>query len=230
MVVVPLSTPAYDVPVLGPIGVAVTTLTTTWAQVIGADPMRRGIIFSNPGDTYSKFVAPANLSAQPATLEGALRIYPQEDLIIFAENEHENINAAWRAWTENNADAALSIMNFTGANQSVPAPMPLASLAQGSSISSPNGSGVLVTTTSRAAIGANAQRRGIALHNAGSVALAFCPANLAAVFGGGSVILLPGQTKTYQAKPQSRIRVNTGFNVIAQSGSNNPLTILEFLG
>lgn len=230
MTVVPLSSPAYDIPVLGPVGVAVTSLTTTWAQVIASDPMRRGIIFSNPGDTYSKFVAPANLSAQPATLEGAFRIYPQEDLIILAENEHENVNRAWKAWTENNADGTLTILNFSGQNQSVPAPNPLASLNQGSVIDSPNASGVLVTTSSRAAIGANAQRRGISFHNPGSVPLAFCPSNLSASFGGGSVILLPGQTKTYQAKPQSRIRINCAWNVIAQSGSNNPLTVLEFLG
>jgi hypothetical protein len=32
------------------------------------------------------------------------------------------------------------------------------------------------------------------------------------------------------ARPKSRIRVNCGWNAIAQSGSNNPLTILEHLG
>src|SRR5262249_20957812 len=125
---------------------------------------------------------------------------------------------------------ALSILNFTGTNASVRPPMPLASLNQGSAIDSPKGSSALLGTASASVIGANAQRRGITFHNPGTGRLAVCPANLAAAIGPGSIILLPGQTRTYMAKPRSRIRVNCGWNGIAASGASNPLTILEHLG
>lgn len=224
----PLADLAYDIPVLGPIGVAVTGLNTVWQQVLGPDVTRRGVIFHNPG-SVDVLVAPANLNSQPATDAGALRIYAQSDMVLLAEDEHENINIAWMGWTDSST-GILSILNFTGTNASVPAPMPLASLNQGSSILSPRASGILLGTGSVPAIGSNAQRRGITFHNPGTVNLAVCPANLAAAIGAGSIILLPGQTRTYQAKPKSRIRINCGWNAIAQSSSNNPLTVLEHLG
>lgn len=224
----PLADLAHDIPVLGPIGVAVSGLGTVWQQVLGSDVTRRGVVFHNPG-TADVLVAPANLASQPASDAGALRIYAQSDLELFTEDEHQNINTAWMGWVD--ADSGiLSILNFSGTNASVPAPMPLASLNQGSSIVSPRGSGVLLGAASAPAIGANPQRRGITFHNPGSAVLAVCPANLAAAIGAGSIILLPGQSRTYMAKPKSRVRVNCGWNGIAQSGSNNPLTILEHLG
>jgi hypothetical protein len=224
----PLADLAYDIPTLGPIGVAVTGIGTVWQQVLASDVTRRGVIFHNPG-SVDVLVVPSNLASQPATDAGALRIYAQSDLVLLAEDEHENINSAWMGWTDAST-GMLSILNFTGTNSSVPVPMPLASLNQGSSIASPKGSGVLLGTASAAAIGANAQRRGITFHNPGTVELAVCPANLVAAIGAGSIILLPGQTRTYRAKPKSRIRINCGWNAIAQSGSNNPLTMLEHLG
>lgn len=228
MAAMPLADLAHDIPVLGPIGVAIASITTVWAQVLARDVTRRGVIFHNPG-SVDVLVAPANLGSQPATDAGALRIYAQSDLELFAEDEHQNINSPWMAWVDGGS-GILSILNFTGTNASQPAPMPLASLNQGSSILSPLGSGVLLGTASAAAIGANPQRRGITFHNPKTVTLAVCPANLVAVIGAGSIILLPGQTRTFMAKPKSRIRVNCGWNAIAQISSNNPLTILEHLG
>lgn len=225
----PLADLAYDVPVLGPIGVAISTLGAVWQQVLGVDVTRRGIIFHNPG-ANDVLVAPANLPSQPASFAGALRIFAQSDLTLFTEDDHQNINSAWMAWAATGSNQPLSILNFTGTNANVTPPMPLASLNQGSSIPSPLGTGILLGTASAAAIGANPQRRGITFHNPGTVNLAVCPANLAAVIGAGSIILLPGQTRTYMAKPKSRIRVNCGWNALAQSSSNNPLTILEHLG
>lgn len=224
----PLADLAHDIPVLGPIGVAVSGLTSVWQQVLASDVTRRGVVFHNPG-SVDVLVAPANLASQPSSDAGALRIYAQSDLELFTEDEHQNLNTAWMGWVDTGS-GILSILNFSGTNASVPAPMPLASLNQGSSIASPLGSGVLLATGSAAAIGANPQRRGITFHNPGTVELAVCPANLAAAIGAGSFILLPGQTRTYLAKPKSRVRVNCGWNAIAQSGSNNPLTILEHLG
>lgn len=221
---------AYDIPVLGPIGIAVSTLGTTWSQVLAADRLCRGVIFHNPG-TVNVFVAPANLSAQPASAQGALLIYPGEEADILADNEHVNVNAAWMAWAASGSNQPLTILSFTGANPAQTAiPAPLATLAQGTDITSPNATGLLVGTSSMTAIGANVQRRGITFHNPGTVALAVSPANLAAVYGAGGIILLPGQSKTFMAKAASRIRVNCGWNAIAQSGSNNPLSVLEHLG
>lgn len=225
----PLANLAYDIPVIGPLAVANATLNQVWQQVLGADNGRRGVVFHNPGANNLR-VAPANLSVQPAHGEGAFLIYPQEELILLAENEHENVNCAWMAWTDAGSSQPISILNFTDVNSSFAAPQPLASLNQSSSILSPLGSGVLFGTASAPAIGANPQRRGITLHNPGTVNLGVCPNNIAAAIGAGSVILLPGVTKTFMAKPRSRIRVNCGWNAIAQGGSNNPLTILEHLG
>ena len=50
------------VPVLGPIAVAITTLTTVASQVLAADPVRHGIIFHNPSATIAKRIAPSNMS------------------------------------------------------------------------------------------------------------------------------------------------------------------------
>lgn len=225
----PLADLVHDIPVLGPIGIGIATLGIVWSPVLAADNQRRGVVFHNPGANNLR-VAPANLGSQPAAGNGALLIYPQEEAIILAEDEHQNVNTAWMAWVDTGSNQPISILNFTGTNQSVPPPMPLASLNQGSGISSPVASGPLLGTASALAIGANPQRRGITFHNPGSIPLAVSPGNLVAVYGAGGIIILPGQTKTFMAKPKSRIRVNCSWNAIAQSGAGNPLTILEHLG
>ena len=226
--VLPLADLAYDIPVLGPIGVGIGTLGTTWQQVLAADIGRRGVIFHNSGGNNLR-VAPANILVQPAHGEGALLIYPQEDAIVLAEDEHENVNCAWMAWVDSGSNQPVSILNFTSASIGTP-PQPLASLSQGSSISSPLGIGILLGAASAPVIGANPVRRGITFHNPGSVNVAVCPSNLSASIGAGSIIIVPGGTKTFMAKPKSRIRVNCGWNGAAASGSNNPLTVLEHLG
>lgn len=230
MAVLPLADLAHDIPVLGPIGVGIGTLGTTWAQVLAADSQRRGVVFHNPGANNLR-VAPANLSVQPSSGQGAILIYPDEEFELYADDEHMNCNQAWMAWVDTGSNQPISILNFTGNNPAVTnPPMPLAQLNQGSGITSPLGTGVLLGTASATAIGANPQRRGITFHNPGTINLAVCPANLAAVVGAGGIILLPGQTKTFMARPKSRIRVNCGWNAIAASSSNNPLTVLEHLG
>lgn len=230
MSAIPLSFPVNDIPVLGPIGSGVATLGTTWITILAADPNRRGVVFHNPG-THNLFVAPSNLASQPATGAGGILIYPGEEFELLAESERQNINTAWMGWVDAGVNQPVSILDFTGTNASVPAPLPLASLDYGSVISSPLGTGVLLDTTVSAAIGANAQRRGISFHNPGTISVGVCPANLSVTFGvAGSITVLPGQTKTFMAKPQSKIRCNCGWNAAAQSSFDNPLTILEYLG
>lgn len=226
--VVPLADLAYDVPVLGPIGIGIGTLNGTWAQILAADSQRRGVVFHNPGANNLR-VAPANLSGQPASGQGAILIYPGEEFELYAENEHDNLNTAWMAWTDSGSNQPISILNFTGNNPAASTPMPLASLAQGSSIASPLGSGALIGTSSVSLIGTNQMRRGISFHNPGTGNIAVTPANLTAVIGAGGIIILPGETKTFMANPKSRVRVNCGWNGIA-ANANSPVTVLEHLG
>lgn len=225
--VLPLADLAHDIPVLGPIGVGVATLNGTPSLVLAADAQRRGVVFHNPGSNNLRVSPVGTVLSGNA---GGILIYPQSDFVFFADDEHVNVNAAWNAWVDSGSGQPISILNFTSANFAAAAPMPLASLNQGSAITSPNATGVLVGTSSIPAIGANPQRRGITFHNAGTVAMAVCPANLVAQIGAGSIVILPGASKTYMAQARSKIRVNCGWNVIAQSGGGNPLTILEHLG
>jgi hypothetical protein len=215
---------SHDVPTLGPIGVGNATLGTVWQQVLAADAVRRGVWFHNPGTNILR-VAPANLAAQNNA--GALLIYPQTDQSIFATDPLMNVNCAWMAWVDVGSNQPISILNFTGANLSVPSPQPLAQLNVDVPITSPLTYGVALATTSISVIGANRVRRGIIFHNPGTVNLFVCPANLVAANGAGSFTLLPGQTRQFLAS--GGIRVNCGWNGIAASSSGNPLTVMEIL-
>lgn len=95
-------------------------------------------------------------------------------------------------------------------------------------IASPQGSTVLVATASILAIGANANRRGLQFFNPGTVQLYICPANIPAVVGQG-IPIFPGGGPVQFIGDGILVNYNSGFNVIAASGSNNPLTILEML-
>lgn len=227
MVAIPLSYPSNDVPILGPIGVGVATLGTVWSEILASDPNRRGVIFHNPG-ANTLFVAPSNLGVQSTA--GAVIVYPGYEVEFLAEDERQNINTAWMGWVDVGANQPVSILNFTGTNASVPAPLPLASLDQGSVITSPLASGSVLTTAVSSVIGSNAQRRGITFSNPGSIPVCVMPSNLSVQFGvAGSITILPGQTKTFMARPRSKVRVNCGWSAAAQS-STNPLSVLEWLG
>lgn len=94
-------------------------------------------------------------------------------------------------------------------------------------IDSPQGSTVLVSGASIAAIGANKARRGIIFIN-GSAAdtLYLVPSNQTAVVGRGIPILPQGQQPFYG--DGELINFNSGWNVIS-SGVNTSLEILELL-
>lgn len=95
-------------------------------------------------------------------------------------------------------------------------------------IVSPNGTTVLVGTSSITAIGPNANRRGLSFFNPGTVQLYICPANQTAVIGQG-IPILPSGGPVDMIGDGELLNYNSGWNVIAASGSNNPLTILELL-
>jgi hypothetical protein len=222
----PLADLANDVPVLGPIGVAVTTVGTTAAQVIGADAVRRGILFHNPGSVNLR-IAPVGSTL--VTAAGGILIYPGEEFeLLEGDDNLFNVNCAWQAVADGGSNNALTIFNFTDNNPAQVTQNPLMQVNQTAQISSPAiTQETALGTVSKSVIGANPMRRGILFHNPGSVVVGVCPANLVALIGAGSLTILPGQEKRILAK--GRVRVNCGFNAIAQGGSNNDLTILEFL-
>ena len=223
----PQSQLAGDVPVLGPIGVALTGLTTAASLAIGSDIVRHGLIFHNPSATIAKRVLP--VGATLAGGSGGIIIYPQSDVFLLAEEDGDfNLNAAWYAVTDSNADGTLTIFNFTDNNPSVPAPEMRASLNYSVPITSPNTLALTnLTTGSAQVIAANPVRRGIIFNNPGTANKFVCPANLAAAQGAGSWTILPGQSRTIMAR--GRVRVNCGWNGLTASGGDPDLTILELL-
>lgn len=93
-------------------------------------------------------------------------------------------------------------------------------------ITSPVASGLTTLgTASASAIGSNPVRRRIDFINPNANVIVYvCPANLTATPGGGSIPIFPGGTLTITGE-----NVNCGWNAIAASGSNNGLTVLEYL-
>ena len=95
-------------------------------------------------------------------------------------------------------------------------------------IVSPVGTTVLVGTSSTTAIGSNSSRRGLRFFNPGTVELYICPANQVAVIGQG-IPILSGGGPVDMIGDGELLNYNSGWNVIAATGSGNPLTILELL-
>lgn len=242
-----LANVTYDVPVLNPIGIGLTNLNTVWQEILPADPQRRGVVIHNPG-LSNMFVTTGELSSasyaplyywdftvvpQPtfnSQIFGTIIIYPQSELILFAENEHTNVNSSWSGYVEAGTNQPCSILNFTSNNQSVPPPQPESILSFGTDTTSPIGGGIILGTSSTFVIGPNSQRRGITFQNPGTNSISVCPANLTATYGmGGAITILPGQSKTIKASRKSRTHVNCGFNGAAQTGFNNPISVFEWL-
>ena len=95
-------------------------------------------------------------------------------------------------------------------------------------ITSPNGSSVLVSGASIQAIGANIVRRGVIFINSNlnGPTLRVVPGNQTAVAGQG-VPVLPGSQVAFIN--DGLAQYNCAWNTIADSGSDNPLQILELL-
>lgn len=84
------------------------------------------------------------------------------------------------------------------------------------------------STSSQRIVAFNANRRAITFANPGSVIIYICPDNVTAnnVALGGMVALYPGSERTIIA--EGNLAVNCGWNAIAASGANNPLTITDW--
>lgn len=109
------------------------------------------------------------------------------------------------------------------------APLPLAQLNLNVPLTSPVGSLALVGSSPQvAAIGSNQNRRGIIFINPGTVRITLVPSNQNAVAGQG-VVVLPNAQVAFYSNPESNVQFNCGWNAIADTGSNNPLQILELV-
>jgi hypothetical protein len=92
---------------------------------------------------------------------------------------------------------------------------------------SPIGYTVLLGTASTSAIGSRIARRGISFHNPNlTTNIYVCPSNQTAVIGQGTLILA-GATVTFFAT--DLVNVTAGWAAVAASGSNVPLSILEYV-
>ena len=215
-------------PILGPYSIGITDLTTASAQVIGEDIGRTGIIFANPGSAIKR-VMPAGNTLVGGT--GGILIYPQTEFTILqGENTQYNINCAWIAVTDDAADGSLTVLDFTPGTPNAPEVQPTIRALQKVPVTSPLAFALSsLTTSSQRILAADPNRHGVIFANPGTVAVAVCPDNIAAAFGGGSFIVLPGDNSK-RIVGNDRVRVNCGWHAIAESGSGNTLTALGLYG
>jgi hypothetical protein len=223
-----------DVPILGPIAVAITGISNTAVTAIGADNLRHGILFHNPNASTVLRVNPAG--APLVAGAGGIVIEPLSTWTLYDsdggnagnDNGLVRVNCAWNVVADTAGAFGLTAWSFTDNNQSIAAPAPVMQQNMDIDIASPNGFGsTTLTTVSSQIIGSNANRRGILFHNAGTQQKAVCPANLAASFVAGSVILLPKQELRIEAR--GKVRINCGFNAATANNSDGSLTGLEFV-
>jgi hypothetical protein len=221
------SQPWNDTPVLGPIGVAITTLSTVASSVLGFDAVRHGVLFHNPG-TKTKRVAPAGVSLAGGS--GGMPIFGGSSwMLLQDENSDYQVNCEWQAVTDDNADAALTILNFTDANPAVTtAPMPTIRQNQVISVTSPVDTATALATSSIPILSADPNRRGVIFINASLVDIAVCPSNLVAIVGAGSIVVPAGGEARILGN--RRVKINCAWNGISASGSGNQLTALGLYG
>lgn len=217
----------YELPILGPYAIAITGLTTVSTGILVSDLTRAGVIFHNPG-TVAKRVVPADSTLAGGS--GGIVIYPQEEFtLIRAPNMPYNINCGWIGVTDDPADGALTIFNFTPQTPGAPKAPITTRLSQQIQVTSPISLQTTLGTGSKQILAADANRGAVEFHNPGTVTLAVCPSNLPAVIGAaGSMILLPGDTKRIVGN--QLVKINCAWNGIALSGASNPITALSFYG
>lgn len=224
-----------DIPILGPIGVAVTGISNTATLAIAADNLRHGILFFNPNSSTVLRIAPANVSLVSGS--GGIAIEPFSYFELYDsiggnfgnDDAVVRINCAWNVVADAAGAFGLTIWNFTDANPAVTSPpAPVAYQNLDIDITSPNGGQVTnLTTSSVTLLPSNSNRRGILFHNPGTQNKAVCPSNLSASQGAGSIILLPKAQK--QINAFGKVRVNCGFNAQTANNSDGSLSWLEFV-
>jgi hypothetical protein len=223
-----------DIPILGPIGVAVTGISNTPVAAIAADSLRHGILFFNPNPATVLRILP--VGATLVSGSGGIAIEPFSFFEIYdsaggnlaEDNGLVRVNCAWNVVADTAGSFGLTIWNFTDNNQSVPAPAPVAYVNTDIDISSPTALTTSALTTASSVLAAsNANRRGVLFHNPGTQNKAIAPANLAASLTAGSIILLPKSEKRIDAR--GKVRINCGFNALTANNSDGSLSVLQFV-
>ncbi len=226
---------AHDIPVLGPVGVAVTGISNVAVAAIAADSLRHGILFFNPNPATVLRVAPANVTLVSGS--GGIAIEPLSYFELYDSlggnfgNDAGlvRINAAWNVVADTAGAFGLTVWNFSDANPAVAnPPNAVAYLNTDIDIVSPNGwQTSALTTASSVFLNPNQNRRGILFHNPGTQNKAVCPANLAASQGAGSIIIVPKAQKEIRAC--GKVRINCGFNAATANNADGTLTALEYV-
>jgi hypothetical protein len=222
-----------DVPVLGPIGVAVTGISTSPVTAIAADNLRHGILFHNPNATVVLRVMPLGIASGSGDW---IAIYPYSFFELYdsvggeAGNDNSliRVNCGWQVKADSAGSFGLTIWNFTDNNQNSNPPNPVVQVNLDVDIPSPVGKAITgLTTGSTSILSANQNRRGILFHNPGTQNKGIAPANLSASLSAGSIIVLPKDQK--QINASGKVRVNCGFNAMTANASDGALTALEFV-
>lgn len=226
---------SHDVPVLGPIGLAITGISTAPIQAIAADFVRHGILFHNPNPTTTLRILP--LGSTLVSGSGGIVIVPYGFQEFYdsaggnldADDGRVRVNCGWQVVADSEGAAGLTIWNWTENNPAVSlAPMPLASQNLDVDIASPIVSLAALTVISSQIIGANPVRRGLFLHNSGaSYAKGIAPGNIGASIGAGSIVLLPQSSKEIRAR--GKVRLNCAFNAVTQNNADPNLTVLTYI-
>ena len=226
----------HDIPVLGPIGVAVNGISTTAVPAIGADFLRHGILFFNPSATSVLRIAPAGVTLVSGA--GGIKLNPLSYWAKYdshggaAEDDNAvvRLNCAWQVVADAAGPFGLTIWNFTDANPAVTnPPMPVAPQNYDVDVVSPKGFNFTSLTTASAQIlPANPNRRGALWHNPGPQLKWISPGNLAAVQGAGSIAILPAGELEIRAF--GKVRLNCAFNALTANNADPSLTALEYVG
>lgn len=223
------SIPWYELSILGPYSIPITTLTGVATTILAADDARTGVWFHNPGSEIKR-IMPAGTGLALVAGAGGIPIYPQTDYYLLKHPTSPfNINCAWVAVTDNNSDPALTILNFTPNTPGAAAVRPTMRVQQQIPVASPVGSQTLnIGTGSVPILAADPNRNGVIFTNPSAVEIGVCPDNTSASIGAGSIILLPSQTK--QIIGNNIVKVNCGWNAAAASGASNIMTALGLYG
>ena len=216
-----------DFPILGPYGIAITTLTTVSQQVLAADNARNGVIFHNPG-VQNKRVMPAGSALAGGS--GGILIEPQTEYVLMKDQDSQfNINCAWIAVTDGGTAGSLTILDFTPNTPGAPMVQQSMRSLQDVPVASPVGFPTInLGLASVLILAADPNRRGVQFHNPGTVNVGVCPSNLAASIGPGSIIVLPGDTKTFMGN--DRVKINCAWCGASASAGPNALTALGLYG
>lgn len=97
-----------DIDIASPNAFNLTGLTTASSTILPANRNRRGLLWHNPG-TQNKAVAPANLAASMGA--GSIVILPKAEQRIAVAGK-VRINCGFTGVTANNADGALTVLEF----------------------------------------------------------------------------------------------------------------------